>query len=128
MYFAESELGGRVPRFFNLSLCGSVDYAGPSSHCQGSSVCYSELLDRFYGLGSSGIEGGWDSAGIEGGWEGSEGGRERGEEVRERERGEEVRDEGREDVRMRRIGLGDMEGVMYELPYAVKSINYSLSV
>ena len=60
-----------------------------------------------------------------------EGGRERGWEargVRERERGEEVRDEGREDVRMRRIGLGDMEGVMYELPYAVKSINYSLSV
>lgn len=61
VYFSESELGGRVPRFFNMSLCGSVDYAGPSSACQNSSVCYSELLDRYYSLGSTGNgEGGRD--------------------------------------------------------------------
>ena len=57
MYFTESELGRHEPRFFNLSLCGSVEYAGPSDQCKDSSVCYTELLDHYYSLGSTGMVG-----------------------------------------------------------------------
>ena len=49
---AEGSLADNVPSFFNISVCGSVP-PQQNSQCSGSSVCYSEHLDKFYSLGTA---------------------------------------------------------------------------